>query len=147
LSSKPASYYVTLFEAGQFQIVKEEEPSDSSELFTHYAELQIGDDTDDRYFEVSIGLTSDELPDRMRRRAALAIEKIIELDEAARSIPTEHDHHEALAYLDIRAAEVRLHYWSDTVNTEWDVVFSFDDQGMWDCLGIPDWRNPGSYTQ
>ena len=133
LSANPPSWYLELFDAAKFRIIESE------------AVLGIGDEADDTHFEVYVDVEDNSLPEEVYKRARLAISHIVEMDSRARLIDGRWEHNEHLGFIKLDKNEVRLRYWATSVNTEWDVVFKFDDQDQLTCLGIPDWQNPGSY--
>ena len=137
----PQSHYDRLYANGCFEITEDTDPLDLEGKFTHQAHLKMGDEADDRFFEIYINLESNVLPPMMSERARLVAENVVAMDAAARSIPDDFDDSERLAYIHIRRADVKFRYWANTVNTEWDVVFNVDQSGHWQCLGIPKWQD------
>ncbi|WP_211443994.1 hypothetical protein [Collimonas humicola] len=55
--------------------------------------------------------------------------QIVEMDSAARSVPTNFDYDEHLAYIRISRSEVELHYFATIANTEWGAYFVRDAHG------------------
>ncbi|UQN08417.1 hypothetical protein [Deinococcus sp. QL22] len=65
------------------------------------------------------------------------LSRIVELDAAARAMLTGPSYEEFLAFVDITREEIELHYYADTVNTEWGAFFVRDEHGefKFDTLG------------
>lgn len=75
-------------------------------------------------------------PDQLKA-ARSVLSQIVEMDDAARAIPTNLDHDEVLARINlIDANKVRFRYFATAVNTEWDVDFTLNANGVWECAGI-----------
>lgn len=99
------------------------------------------------YFDLTIPSEESRIDDAALQFLRFVFSRLIPMDDAARSIPCEHDENEELLGVTIDAAAhwVVFSYSSTLWNTEWEVHFQFADDGSWTCLGIPDWKSPGSY--
>jgi len=97
------------------------------------AELGEGDLAFDIYMPVIDG----EVPSAYLDAARLMLSQIVQMDDAARAIPSDFDHDESLACIKLHDVnDVGLRYFATTVNTEWDVGFRLGADGVWRCQGI-----------
>lgn len=150
LSANSTAHYLKLFDEADFRVTKKLEGNDTAEIQwtgRFEAVLEIGQQTDDISFEICADVEGPSVPNDVRELARSVVSSIIEMDHAARSIPDVSGHSEHLASVQLAHNEVRFCYWATTVNTEWDVVFEFNAPDNWRCIGIPDWRNPGTYIR
>ncbi|HEX8902166.1 hypothetical protein [Vitreimonas sp.] len=92
-----------------------------------------GDLEFDIYMNAANGVVAPDQLDAARS----VLSQIVEIDDAARAIPTDLDHDEVLARIKlIDANKVRFRYFATAVNTEWDVDFTLNANGAWECAGI-----------
>jgi hypothetical protein len=97
------------------------------------AKVGEGDLEFDVYMNAANGVVA---PDQLEA-ARSVLSQIVEMDDTARSIPTDLDHDEVLARVKlIDVNKVRFRYFATTVNTEWDVDFTLNVNGAWECAGI-----------
>lgn len=108
-------------------------------------------DEDDRphFFGLHVQLPDGEVTPELARSARNLFAQLIAMDDAARTIPRQHDENEELADVAILTCEglAILHYYSTLWNSEWGVRFKLGADGNYDLLGIPDWRNPGKFIR
>jgi len=57
--------------------------------------------------------------------------QIVEMDDAARVLSHDKHYKEELAYVDLAAEQIELHYFANTVNAEWSVFFRRTEEGRW----------------
>jgi hypothetical protein len=86
-----------------------------------------------------------EVPSAYLDAARSMLSQIVQMDDAARAIPSDFDHDEHLACISMYDVnDVSLRYFATTANTEWDVGFTLGADGVWRCQGIvpPKQRHP-----
>lgn len=105
------------------------------------------EDTGPFWFTLSILLEAGDPDEGAMRFVRTVFDELVRMDDAARAIPSNHDENEELfeVEVDLDLRRCVFHYSSTLWNTEWGVDFRFDESGGWECLGIPDWREPGRY--
>lgn len=99
------------------------------------------------YFYLSILLEKGELDASSFEFVRQVFDQLVTMDDAARSIPCQHDENEELmeVEIDLDLRTCVLGYSSTLWNTEWGVHFKQAENGEWVCLGIPDWGSPCSF--
>jgi hypothetical protein len=133
LGVHPSSHYASLFDAAEFSI----QPACAGPRpWPELGIATIGEG--DLEFEVLMPTEAGHIPPRHVATARSVLSQIVEMDDAARAVPnpTDHDFDEALTYVVIGNADVELHYYATTVNTEWGIYFTPNGQGGWDCRGF-----------
>ena len=132
LGVKQSSDYLELFRIAPIVI----HPATGGQRRTRpLAVAELGDG--DLAFEVFMPAEGDEVPQKFIHIAESVLSKIVEMDDAARAIPSDYDDDECLAYMKIdELGNVDLHYFSSTVNSEWSVRFTPGEDGQWMCRGI-----------
>lgn len=152
LSKNSANYYITEFEKSSFKVTLRNQPDerlrrwrDSSKKYDAY--LEVGPSDDYLNFFVSLELDQPTIPDNLLERTKIIISQVIEMDHEARIIDLTARENEQLFGIHISEEETRFEYVSTKVNTEWHVVFKFNDNNQWTCIGIPDHRRPGHYIR
>lgn len=152
----PVSYYLNQFraedveilpyrEAGYYLIEKGElkkvESSTNGKAYHFSEQLPQGvvtisygeDELDfDIYFPVENGIVDMRFIDLAREILA----ELPSLDAIARKVPSELDHEEHLAYINLDDSEIELHYFASTVNTEWSAYFKKQQDGAWHFEGL-----------
>lgn len=105
-----------------------------------------GDGGDDFDFHLAV-YSETGAPDEVHALARRVFAGLVAMDDAARAIPSGRDENGYLwsVTIDADSGAVQLDYAATAFNTEWSVHFRRDEAGGWACLGIPDWREPGSY--
>ena len=150
LSAHKPSFYLDLFDKAKFQIKENLDQNSNAQrrqTSKFQAELTVGPENSDFSFDVCIDLQDASIPPEMLQRARFVVSNIVDMDKTSRMIGGGHDENERLAIVLLTDDEIRLQYWATAFNTEWDVVFKVDKHDDWRCLGIPDFRNPGSYIR
>jgi hypothetical protein len=91
----------------------------------------------DLAFEIYLPVVNGEVPSAHFNAARSMLSQIVRMDDAARAIPSDFDHDELLACIQMHDVnDVSLRYFATTVNTEWDVRFRLGADGVWRCQGI-----------
>ena len=113
-----------------------------------FAILSVFDeDARPHFFSLSLRLPDGVMTPNLVEEARQLFNQLVAMDDAARAIPRKHDENEELEgviLLSDRDIAV-LQYTSNLWNTEWGVHFLRDESGAYRLLGIPDYRNPGTF--
>jgi len=152
LSSQPSSFFTrvledalnsgpTIIEVGQGPAGREAK----QRLLTY--RLFAGQDP---LFEFDLSIVgSMDMPDQATLQLVRSLfAEIAKFDDQASKIGADNPDDDAELFeivVDPAARQARLCYCSIRVNTEWEVHFAHSSHGAWECLGIPDWKRPGSY--
>jgi len=93
---------------------------------------------EDRSFEVRLESRNGIIPDEVMESARSILANIVEMDSSAREVSSssDEDYKEELAYIDIKVNDVELHYFANTVNTEWGAFFKRRNSGDWIYDGL-----------
>ncbi|MEJ2610968.1 MAG: hypothetical protein P8179_13005 [Candidatus Thiodiazotropha sp.] len=93
---------------------------------------------EDRNFGVRLETKDGQLIDGIMEIAIDVISKIVEMDSEVRekTKDSNENYEEAIAYIDISLREVELHYYANTVNTEWGAYFVRQENGTWFFEGL-----------
>jgi hypothetical protein len=93
---------------------------------------------EDRNFGVRLETKDGKLIDGIMDVAIDVISKIVEMDVEVREKTNDQNenYEEAIAYIDISLNEVELHYYANTVNTEWGAYFIRHEDGAWFFEGL-----------
>lgn len=140
LGTHPSSYYLDLFDEHGIKLKNTGYPERFFK-FPH-AVLTIGNDDDDRQFDIIFIAENDTVEADSIVAAKEVLAQIVEMDDAARALDPyiqdgkALDHDEVLARVEILREEIRFGYFATTLNTEWDVAFDRNASGKWVCLGI-----------
>jgi hypothetical protein len=103
---------------------------ESPEQWTHTI------DADGYQFDICFEGTGSAIDNGMIETVRSVLANIVEMDTAARAIPSKTDYEEQLHYVQIRAEDVELHYCSTIINTEWGAYFKRDANGVWIFEGL-----------
>lgn len=133
LGAQDASHYLRLFDLAAISPVRPELCRRFGWSDQASAKVGEGDLEFDIYMNAVNGVVA---PDQLKT-ARSVLSQIVEMDDAARAISTDLDHDEVLARIKlIDAKKVRFRYFATAVNTEWDVDFTLNTNGAWECAGI-----------
>lgn len=133
LGAHDASHYLNLFDSAPIFPVRPELSRRFGWSDQQSAKVGEGDLAFDIYMNAANGVVA---PDQLKAARSI-LSQIVEMDDAARAIPTDLDHDEVLARIKlIDANNVRFRYFATAVNTEWDVSFTLNANGAWECTGI-----------
>lgn len=117
---------------GNYKIVNGElvaSPEGGMNLMTQEEHGLIKIDTGEIQFDIELGSSMGVVDPELIGVAKEVLSQIVELDSAARLLPSDIDYEEYLLFIKISRSEVELHYVSDTVNTSWGVFFERDERG------------------
>ncbi len=110
--------------------------------------LLFDEDKDPFYFELYIHVPVAGVTPETLGAVRELFHSLIQMDDAARNIPKAgRDPNEELAWVSVYPdeGEVYFRYFATIWNDEWEVHFRLHEGGKWQCLGIPSWREPGTY--
>ena len=93
---------------------------------------------EDRKFEVILESKDGAISDGIMAAARTVLSNIVEMDSQARESGSEsnENYDEELAYIVVNEREVELHYFANTVNTEWGAFFKMKEDGNWTYEGL-----------
>jgi hypothetical protein len=133
LGTHDTLHYVALFDSALVKVVPPSGIRPFGQTNHGVAELSEGD----LEFEIYMPVIDGEVPTAYLDAARSMLSQIVQMDDAARAIPSDFDHDERLACIMMHDVHgVNLRYFATTVNTEWDVRFTLGADGVWHCGGI-----------
>lgn len=91
---------------------------------------------DDLAFEVWLPADRGNISPNHISTAKSVLCQIVRMDDEARAIPDIIDSDENLAWVLVAQDGVEFHYFANTVNSEWSVLFDKDENDVWHCRGI-----------
>jgi len=118
------------YEAHDKQLVMVAEKTENSWFYMEQPETaNLVIEVEDLEFSLEVESVDGVVPADIWKLTQEVMAQIVELDNFARSIPSDYDYEEHLAYVVISHKEIQLHYFASTVNTEWGVYFTRDELG------------------
>ena len=83
-------------------------------------------------FSISVPCAAQNITPKQISDMKYVLDNIVAMDsESRRHVDTETVYDECLAYVEIENSEVHLHYFANTMNTEWGACFLLAADGNW----------------
>jgi hypothetical protein len=131
LGVRDSADYVALFDEAKITI----QPATRGQRATpEMGVVTIGEG--DLEFEIWLRSDRGNIPPMQLTTAKSVLSQIVSMDDQARAIPDIIDSDENLAWILINEDGAEFHYFANTVNSEWSVLFATDENGVWQCRGI-----------
>jgi hypothetical protein len=156
IDNKPAEYYLDQFKPENIEVLpyreagfyllkkgKLEQADDSRKGRAYHFSEQLPQGVatilygfDDLDFDINFPVKDGKVDTLFINLAKEILAQLPALDSRAREVPTDFDHEEHLAYIDVSESEIELHYFASTVNTEWGAYFKRMTDGSWNFEGL-----------
>ncbi|MBI3438070.1 MAG: hypothetical protein HY054_05365 [Proteobacteria bacterium] len=144
LSRRPASHYLALFDAAQFEL----HPTQTlaHQVFPALFSRPVGEENDELGFSVCLPIEFGQPRTDLADTARSVVAHIVEMDDAFRVPGHADSENPTLWRVTVYEFFVALEYYSTTVNTQWPEHFTRAEDGNWRYRGrfLPWMRRPNT---